>query len=127
MAFYRRRAGLTQHQLAQLVGRSKDWTGKIESQAWELNRLPILQKLADTLGVTIADLNPAVAAAPHADGPATPPDRADAASLLATLSSYPSSPTSTSRLRAGTTVTQHSPPNVDSLRPCCSEATLASW
>ena len=90
VAFYRRRAGLTQRQLSQLVGRSKDWTGKIESQAWDLNRLPILQKLADALDVTVADLNPALATQAHPDQPASPPtDRPDPSTLLAALSSYP--------------------------------------
>jgi transcriptional regulator with XRE-family HTH domain len=90
VAFYRRRAGLTQRQLSHLVGRSKDWTGKIESRAWELNRLPILQKLADTLGVSVADLNPAVATQSHRDQPASPyADRTDPSTLLAALSSYP--------------------------------------
>ena len=90
VAFYRRRAGLTQHQLAELVGRSKDWTGKIESHVWELNRLPILQKVADTLGVTIAELNPAVAVAPHVEGPNDArPTGPDVAPLLATLTAYP--------------------------------------
>ena len=49
IAFYRRRRGLTQRVLAQLVGRSEDWLSKIERNEREIRRLDVLGELAKAL------------------------------------------------------------------------------
>lgn len=56
IAFYRARRGLTQAVLANLVGRSEDWLGKIERGEREIRRLDVLTEVAQTLRVTLADL-----------------------------------------------------------------------
>lgn len=56
IAFYRRRRGLTQRVLADLVGRSEDWVSKIERGERELRRLDVLAAVARALRVTVGDL-----------------------------------------------------------------------
>jgi len=56
IAFYRRRRGLTQRVLAQLVGRSEDWLSKIERNEREIRRLDVLGELAKALRVSVGDL-----------------------------------------------------------------------
>ena len=46
IAFYRRRRGLTQRVLAQLVGRSEDWLSKIERNERDIRRLDVLGEVA---------------------------------------------------------------------------------
>lgn len=54
--FYRRRRGLTQEVLANLVGRKVDWLSKIERGERDLRRLDVVSELARALRVTVADL-----------------------------------------------------------------------
>ncbi len=54
--FYRRRRGLTQEVLANLVGRKVDWLSKIERGEREVRRLDVLSDVAQALRVTLADL-----------------------------------------------------------------------
>jgi transcriptional regulator with XRE-family HTH domain len=56
IAFYRRRRGLTQGVLAQLVGRSEDWLSKIERNERDLRRLDMLTEVARALRVSVGDL-----------------------------------------------------------------------
>lgn len=56
IAFYRRRRGLTQRVLADLVGRSEDWVSKVERGDRELRRLDVLAAVAQALRVTVGDL-----------------------------------------------------------------------
>lgn len=56
IAFYRRRRGVTQGVLAQLVGRSEDWLSKIERNQRELRRLDVLTEVAKALRVSVGDL-----------------------------------------------------------------------
>src|SRR6476469_9643100 len=56
IAFYRRRRGLTQRLLAELVGRSEDWLSKIERNEREVRRLDVLAEVASALRVSIGDL-----------------------------------------------------------------------
>ncbi|MFJ2215022.1 helix-turn-helix domain-containing protein [Streptomyces sp. NPDC101062] len=56
VAWYRRRRGLSQEVLAGLVGRTTDWLSKAENNRIELDRLSVIQTLADALGVTVGDL-----------------------------------------------------------------------
>lgn len=56
IAFYRRRRGLTQRVLAQLVGRSEDWLSKIERNERDIRRLDVLGEVARALRVSVGDL-----------------------------------------------------------------------
>jgi transcriptional regulator with XRE-family HTH domain len=59
IAFYRRRRGLTQAVLANLIGLSADWLSKIERGEREIRRLDRLDRLADVaraLRVSLGDL-----------------------------------------------------------------------
>lgn len=56
IAFYRRRRGLSQAVLANLVGRTEDWLSKIERGERDIRRLDVLADLARALRVTLGDL-----------------------------------------------------------------------
>lgn len=56
IATYRKRKGMTQPQLAGLVGRSESWLSQVERGVRPVDRLSVLQSLADLLGVSVADL-----------------------------------------------------------------------
>ena len=56
IAFYRRRRGLSQVVLANLVGRTEDWLSKIERGEREIRRLDVLVDVARALRVTLGDL-----------------------------------------------------------------------
>jgi transcriptional regulator with XRE-family HTH domain len=56
IAFYRARRGLTQTELANLVGRGPDWLSKIERGERPLRNIEVLAELARTLRVTLGDL-----------------------------------------------------------------------
>jgi transcriptional regulator with XRE-family HTH domain len=56
VAFYRRRRGLTQRVLADLVGRSEDWLSKVERGQRGLRRLDVIAELAGVLRVSVGDL-----------------------------------------------------------------------
>nr|WP_246272103.1 helix-turn-helix domain-containing protein [Amycolatopsis acididurans] len=56
IAFYRRRRGLSQAILADLVGRSEDWLSKIERGERDIRRLDVLAEVAKALRVTLGDL-----------------------------------------------------------------------
>lgn len=53
---WRHRRGLTRQQFADRVGRSTSWVDKIESGERLLVRLPMLERVADALGVSVATL-----------------------------------------------------------------------
>jgi transcriptional regulator with XRE-family HTH domain len=56
IGFYRRRRGLTQSVLADLVGRSVDWLSKVERGERQVRRLDVLTEVASALRVTLGDL-----------------------------------------------------------------------
>jgi transcriptional regulator with XRE-family HTH domain len=56
IAFYRARRGLTETELANLVGRGPDWLSKIERGERPLRNVEILAELARVLRVTPGDL-----------------------------------------------------------------------
>lgn len=53
---WRLRRGLTRQQFADRVGRSTSWVDKIESGERMLVRLPMLERVADALGIPVATL-----------------------------------------------------------------------
>lgn len=54
--FYRRRRGMTQEVLADLVGHSADWVYRVENNRIELDRLSVIRHLAEVLDVSLGDL-----------------------------------------------------------------------
>jgi transcriptional regulator with XRE-family HTH domain/tetratricopeptide (TPR) repeat protein len=70
VAYYRRRLGLSQIELARIVGRSESWLSQVERGARSVDRLSVLTELANALGVSVTDLSPG---APAEDRPELPP------------------------------------------------------
>lgn len=56
VAIYRRRRGLTQAVLAELVGRTESWLRHVEAGRSDLDRLSVIRELARVLGVGLGDL-----------------------------------------------------------------------
>jgi len=56
VAWYRRRRGVSQAVLADMVGRTEDWLSKIENNRIELDRLSVIKRVAQALDVSIGDL-----------------------------------------------------------------------
>jgi transcriptional regulator with XRE-family HTH domain len=56
IAIYRRRRGLSQHALANLVGRSEAWLSQVERGIRHVDRLSIIIRLAQVPKVSIEDL-----------------------------------------------------------------------
>ncbi|MBN9101459.1 MAG: helix-turn-helix transcriptional regulator [Pseudonocardia sp.] len=56
IAFYRARRGLTQTQLANLVGRKIDWLSKIERGERQIRNIELLTELAQVLRIGLPDL-----------------------------------------------------------------------
>ncbi|WP_392962885.1 helix-turn-helix domain-containing protein [Streptomyces sp. LN245] len=65
----RRAAGMSQADLATAMGRSESWVSQVERGVQPVERLAILQGLADALGASIRDVRP--------DAAPTPADRVD--------------------------------------------------
>jgi len=57
-AYYRRRRGLSQVTLADLVGRTESWVEKIENGRAALDRVSVISQLAKALDVSLHDLLP---------------------------------------------------------------------
>ena len=56
IAYHRKRLGLSQVELAGLIGRSDSWVSQVERGVRAIDRLSVLQKVADALGVPVAEL-----------------------------------------------------------------------
>ncbi|WP_255285518.1 helix-turn-helix domain-containing protein [Nocardia pseudobrasiliensis] len=56
VAWYRRRRGMSQRVLADLIGRTEDWLNKVENNRIQLDRVSVIQSLANQLDITIGDL-----------------------------------------------------------------------
>lgn len=56
VGYYRRRRGISQRVLAELVGRTEDWLSRVENNKIELDRVSIIRRLADALRVRVGDL-----------------------------------------------------------------------
>lgn len=56
VAFYRRRRGLSQTQLATLLNRSESWVSQVERGARTVDRLSVLVNVGNVLGVSLSEL-----------------------------------------------------------------------
>jgi transcriptional regulator with XRE-family HTH domain len=56
IAYHRKRLGLSQVEFAGLIGRSESWVSQVERGVRAVDRLSVLQKVADALGVPVAEL-----------------------------------------------------------------------
>jgi len=56
VAWYRRRRGMTQQILADIMRRTVDWVSKVENDRIPVDRLSVIAELAEALDVTIGDL-----------------------------------------------------------------------
>ena len=56
IAYHRKRLGLLQVEFAGLIGRSQSWVSQVERGVRAVDRLSVLQKVADALGVPVAEL-----------------------------------------------------------------------
>ncbi|WP_248966323.1 helix-turn-helix domain-containing protein [Sphaerisporangium perillae] len=56
IAYHRKRLGLSQVEFAGLVGRSESWVSQVERGVRPVDRLSVLQKLADVLSVSVAEI-----------------------------------------------------------------------
>ncbi|UBI39045.1 helix-turn-helix domain-containing protein [Streptomyces mobaraensis] len=58
VAELRARRGLTQKELAALLGRTTSWLSQVERGIQPVNRIDVLNRLADGLGVSVVELRP---------------------------------------------------------------------
>jgi transcriptional regulator with XRE-family HTH domain len=93
----RRRRGISQRELAAEVGRSESWVSQVERGVMSIERLSVLQTLADALGATVRDLRPDAVAQAAAPGPAV---GRDLDGLRAALTGHPTLPLLFARKRA---------------------------
>lgn len=61
VAELRRRRGLSQKELGAAIRRSESWVSQVERDVLPVERLSVLQRLADVLGVAVRDLRPEAA------------------------------------------------------------------
>lgn len=83
VAALRLQRGLSQRELAAAVNRSESWVSQVERGVIAVERIPVLQALADALHVSVADLN-----ANHRDD-SEPPTRSDMEGLRLALTGHP--------------------------------------
>jgi transcriptional regulator with XRE-family HTH domain len=56
VAYHRKRLGLSQVEFAGLIGRSDSWVSQVERGVRAIDRMSVLQKVADVLGVSVDEL-----------------------------------------------------------------------
>jgi transcriptional regulator with XRE-family HTH domain len=56
IAYHRKRQGLSQIEFAAMVGRSESWVSQVERGVRPVDRMSVLQKVADALSVPVAEL-----------------------------------------------------------------------
>lgn len=84
VAELRRRRGLSQRELATELGRSESWISQVERDVQQVERIGVLSKLAEALGVPTRDLRPEVADAPPAEAEPLAPNDLDQVRLVLT-------------------------------------------
>src|ERR1700733_10426617 len=57
IAYHRKRMGLSQVEFAGLLGRSESWVSQVERGVRPLDRMSVLQRVADVLSVSVAELS----------------------------------------------------------------------
>lgn len=87
IASYRKQHNMSQKDLAVAVGRSESWVSQVERDIQPVERLPVLQSLAQALGITLQELRPD-AAATESTAPAAP-EANDLDGLRLVLSGHP--------------------------------------
>ncbi len=60
IAGLRKQRGMTQEELAAAIGRTSSWLSQVERGVQPVNRLDVLRRLADGLGVSLQNLRPDV-------------------------------------------------------------------
>lgn len=83
----RRQSGLSQNELATAMNRSESWVSQVERGVQPVERLSVLQALADALGVPVRDIRPDAAEAAEPE-PETPASN-DLDALRVALSGHP--------------------------------------
>ncbi|HEU0088235.1 MAG TPA: helix-turn-helix domain-containing protein [Pseudonocardiaceae bacterium] len=58
VAFYRKKLGYSQRQLAAVINRSETWVSQVERGVRKIDRMSVLQRLAGALAVPVAELAP---------------------------------------------------------------------
>jgi transcriptional regulator with XRE-family HTH domain len=85
IAYHRKRLGLSQVEFAGLVGRSESWVSQVERGVRSVDRMSVLQKVADVLSVPVSDLS-----GDDGDYPASAEDRPEAFDMIrAALTGHP--------------------------------------
>src|SRR5882724_10071807 len=82
--YWRLRRGLNRQQFAQRVGRSVSWLENVESGERALVRLPMLELVAEALGVTVEALTDPI----EAQRAVSSPDAAEVAAIRGALGRY---------------------------------------
>lgn len=82
VAELRRRAGMSQKDLATAVSRSESWVSQVERDVRPVERVSVLQLLADALGTSVRELRPDAAGTPSKS--ATEASELDALTLAVT-------------------------------------------
>lgn len=86
VAAFRQVKALSQRQLASLLGHSESWVSQVERDVVSVERMPVLQDIADALGVTIHELRPELASD---KGSSSGKDEDNMAALRLALTGHP--------------------------------------
>ncbi|WP_069765689.1 helix-turn-helix domain-containing protein [Streptomyces sp. LUP47B] len=84
----RREAGMSQSDLAAAMGRSESWVSQVERGVQPVERLSVLQALADALKVSVREVRPEAAPAEEAEPEEQPPSN-DLDGLRVALTGHP--------------------------------------
>ncbi|HLM65392.1 MAG TPA: helix-turn-helix transcriptional regulator [Acidimicrobiales bacterium] len=92
VAYMRRRRDMSQRMLAAAIDRSESWVSQVERDVLPVERLSVLQRLADALGCSMFDLEPSTASVPRSgrEDERTPTEDLDG--VRAVLSGHPALP-----------------------------------
>lgn len=88
VAELRRKRGMSQRDLAAEMGRSESWVSQVERSVQPVERLSVLQALADALGVPVRELRPEAEIAPEPEAEQQPQSN-DLDGLRVALTGHP--------------------------------------